>query len=273
MRGGGSHSETSRSRGVYDVAVLEKALDLLEAVAAGRSLGLSELSARTGVSKASAFRVLSTLERRGYLAKGAADRKYRPGASLLALGLSVVAGLDLVQSARPVLAELHEEFGETVNLGVLSERRVLYLDMIESHWGLRMAARVGMRDPLHSTALGKAILAHLPDDERRRLLAGYRWERSTPRTITTLRALEDELALVRARGYSVDDEENERGARCVGVAVLDRQRRPVAAISVSGPTARLGNDLIPRIGERLRAAAAEVERRLGYGVGLGAAAG
>jgi IclR family transcriptional regulator, acetate operon repressor len=249
---------------VYDVAVLGKALDLLETVAAGPDLGLSQLSERTGVSKGSAFRVLSTLESRGYLSKDGQTRKYGPGPRLLALSHSVVARLDLVHSARSVLKRLHAEFDETVNLGVLSGGQIVYVDMLESHRGLRMAAQLGARDALHSTALGKAIVAALPVAEARQLFRSYRRARATPRTLVSLDDLEADLARVRQRGYAIDDEENEVGARCVGAAVVDTAGRPVAAISVSGPASRMDGDVLERIGAAVCDAAHDIESKLGY---------
>ncbi|MBI3980005.1 MAG: IclR family transcriptional regulator [Chloroflexi bacterium] len=259
-----SHTETERDRSSYDVAVLGKALDLLEALVGSNELGLSELCLRTDVNKTSAFRVLSTLESRGYVAKHPETRKYRPGPKLVALSSALVSGLNLVQCARPVLQALQAEFGETVNLGILSDGHVLYVDMLESRHGLRTAARVGSRDALHATALGKAMLAFLPTDRANRLLASLSLTAITPRTITSLDALERELALARQRGYAIDDQENETGARCVGVPILDSARRPGAAISVSGPAWRLADDLVGLIGARLIDAASEIERAMGY---------
>jgi DNA-binding IclR family transcriptional regulator len=244
--------------------VLEKALDLLEVVANGQSLGLTELSREARISKASAFRILSTLERRGYLIKDPDTHRYRPGPELLAISLNFISGHSLVRAARPILETLHREFDETVNLGVPSEGAVLYLDIIESRHGLRMAAHIGKRDPLHSTALGKAILAALPDDELERILASYRWERRTPNTLVTPEALRQEVGLIRARGYATDYEENEVGARCVGVAICDQAGRPVGAISISGPSARLTDQAMAVMATRLQWAASEVRYRLGY---------
>lgn len=248
------------------MAVLGKALELLEELATGTESGLSQLSARTGVNKATTYRILTTLESRGYLSKDAVRRTYHPGPRLIALSCSVVSGLTVVQHARPIIERLHAEFGETVNLGVLSEGEVLYLDMLESRQGLRMAARVGARDPLHSTALGKALLAALAVDELDRVLDRYHWTRRTPRTITSRGALERELGAIRERGYAVDDGENEEGARCVGAAIRDQYGRPIAALSISAPAARLRDEAIVRIGNRLRTAVQEVERRMGMHV-------
>lgn len=251
------------TRREYDVAVLGKALDLLERLAGGGAIGLSELAVQSNVTKASAFRVLATLERRGYVAKDPASRKYAPGPRLVALSSAVLGSLDLIRRTHAMLETLHAEFGETVNLGALVDDRVVYLTILESRHGLRSAARVGARDDLHSTALGKAILAHLPAAEVEQLLGAVPLARKTPRTITERGALLRELDVSRNRGYTVDDEENEAGARCVAVALRDRTGRPVAAISVSGPAGRMDGKAIPMIGRRLAAAAADVEMGIG----------
>jgi len=249
---------------VYDVAVLHKALDLLEIITEAGGLGLAELSVRAGASKASSFRVLSTLHRRGYVSKDPVTRRYAPGPRLIALSFANVSKLQLAPRARAVLEALREEFGETVNLGILAGHDVLYLEIAESARSLRMSSEVGSRDRLHSTSLGKAILAALPPEEARVLLETYERKPATRRTIVDLEALMAELRVTRARGYSVDDEENEVGARCVGVAVVDASGRPQAAISVSGPAARVFDSTIDAIGARLSVAADEVAAMMGW---------
>lgn len=252
---------------VYDVAVLQKALDLLELITDSGDLGLAELSSRSGASKASSFRILSTLHRRGYVSKDPVTRRYTPGPRLIALSFANVSKLQLVPRARPVIEQLRDEFGETVNLGILADHDVLYLDIAESARSLRMSSEIGARDRLHSTSLGKAILATLPQDEARVLLQAYERRPATRRTITDLEALMAELRVTRDRGYSIDDEENEIGARCVGVAVTDVAGRPQAAISVSGPAARVLDATIDAIGARLVHAADELAQRMGWRTG------
>lgn len=254
----------SDGRSVYDVAVLQKSLDILEVLAQRTDLGLSELSSRTGVSKASTYRVLSTLEARGFVIKDAETRKYSPGVKLIAMSCAVVARIDLVAAARPYVVELQAAFDETVNVGILANAEVLYVDILESAQGLRMAATVGARNALHSTALGKAILSTFPISEARELLTGYRRVAATPKTIVAMEALMNDLAVAAERGYAVDDEENEVGARCVGVPVRDFSGRAVGAISISGPVARIPLELVETIGTRLETAAAGVEERMGY---------
>jgi IclR family acetate operon transcriptional repressor len=257
--------KAGRSRSIYDVAVLQKALDLLEVLAEQPDLGLSELSEKTGASKASTYRMLSTLESRGFVVKRGDTRKYAPGVQLVALSCAVVARLDLVKAARPYLEDLQRTSNETVNLGILADAQVLYVDILESDQGLRMAAHVGARDALHSTALGKAILSALPAGEARGLLDGYRRLPATPRTIVALDALMSELAATAARGYSIDDEENEAGARCVGVPIRDLAGRAIGALSLSGPSTRISDAVIVAFGRELKRAAEGIEEQMGYG--------
>lgn len=254
-----------RSRSIYDVAVLQKALDLLEVLADEPDLGLSELSEKTGASKASTYRMLSTLESRGFVVKRGDTRKYAPGAQLVALSCAVVARLDLAKAARPFMEELKRRTNETINLGILADGQVLYVNILESEQGLRMAAHVGARDALHCTSLGKAILSALPQAEARKLLSAYRRLPNTARTITALEAVMDDLAKVARRGYSIDDEENEVGARCVGVPIRDLSGRAIGAMSVSGPSTRISDEVIAALGVRLQEAAEGVEEQMGYG--------
>ncbi len=259
----GSAPEDRDPRGAYDVAVLRKALDLLTLIVADGPLGVTELSTRSGVTKPSAFRILSTLERRAFVEKDGDSRKYRPGAALITLSGAVLASLDLRRQARPALERLHDAFGETVNLGVPVGGQIVYVDMLERRQGLRTAAQVGSRDRLSSTALGKAILAALDRESAHELFRNHDRTPRTPRTIVEWQPFGLELDRVAERGYAIDDEENELGSRCIAVAICDARSRPVAAISVSGPVSRMQEPTLAQIGAALVEAADEVERQIG----------
>ena len=211
-------------RSVYDVAVLQKALDVLEIVADGPELGLSELSERSGASKASNYRILSTLESRGFLVKDPATRKYSPGPRLIAVAYGVIGRVDVVGMARPALEGVRTEFDETVNLGVLVDNQVLYVDILESAQALRMAARPGAKDPLHSTALGKAILSAMSTEDARSILKTYRRTAMTPHTLTSLEALVTELAVIPCAGIR-DRQRGERARVAVRRRAAARPRR------------------------------------------------
>lgn len=246
----------------YQIAVVARTLDVLETLAgADEPVGLTELAEQVGATKSAVFRILATLEQRGYVVKEPPTGRYRLGPRLSYLGARALRGLELRQVARPALESLFHRFRETVNLGVLDGTEIVYLDMIESDRGLRMAATLGGRDPAFSTSIGKALLAFLPPEERARHLPAVLTPR-TERTITEFAVLDGELAEVRARGFAEDRGENEAGAHCFGAPIFDHTGRPVAAISVSAPESRIGAQS-DHIGTAVRAAAEQVTQRLG----------
>lgn len=247
----------------YSIAVLDRALDLLEALAAAPGpLGVTEAARQVGASKSAAFRVLSNLERRGYVGKDLVTARYVLGTRLAFLGERSLETLDLRQLARPSMEALHRQFGETVNLGVLVGAEVVYIDMMESDHGLRMAARVGARDRAHSTALGKAMLAYLVP-ERQKIVLSRPLAQLTARTITDADDVRAELALVRARGLAEDNGENEIGARCVAAPIFDHGGAVIGAISISAPESRLDDRQTAEAGEAVKAAARAVTERVG----------
>jgi IclR family acetate operon transcriptional repressor len=158
---------------------------------------------------------------------------------------------------------LRDEFGETVNLGALSLGRVVYLEMLESERGLRTTVDVGAFDHVHTTALGRAILAALPPEEARAIVETIELVPVTSRSLVEVDAVLAEVERTRARGYAFDDEENEVGVRCIGVPIHDELGRAVAALSISGPVSRIDTGLVERVAVRLLEAAREVERGMG----------
>ena len=212
-----------------------RVLDILDAVRASREgISLTHIAEITRLPKASTFRYLTTLEGRRYVERDAETGLYRLGPELL---VSTHGHLELlVARARPHLEELRDEFQETINLAILDGDRILYLDIVESPRAMRLAARRGDRDPIHSTALGKAIAARLSDDEVLQLLASTGMQVETMRTIAAPNEYVQELEQVRTQGFALDDGEHEEGARCVAVAlpIVDMQ----AAISLSAPAIR-----------------------------------
>ena len=247
----------------YSIAVVAHTLDVLEALEhAHEPLGTTELARQLGMTKSTVFRILATLEERGYVAKDAVSARYALGPRLAALGERALSGIDLRRIARPVLERLHAAFQETVNLGVLESGEIVYIDMVESPHGLRMAARIGSRHPAHSTALGKAMLAYLPEGELDALLAVH-LTAQTEETITDPDALRRELRRVREAGTAEETGENEPGARCVGVAIFDERGRPTAAISVSGPDTRIHDEQAAAIAGALRDAAQTITQAIG----------
>ncbi|BCB77983.1 IclR family transcriptional regulator [Phytohabitans flavus] len=233
------------------VNVLVKALDILDRMATDAPCTVAHLCQHTGVTKPAAYRILKTLDQRGYVVRDEVRREYSLGPALYGLSRAARNSTDLVRLIRPAMQALHEEFGETVNLGVVSHGQVLYLDAIESAQRLRTTVQIALRDNIHTTALGKSILAALPEREVREQLVEADWSPVTPNTLGSAEELLADLPRFRAQGYAVDDEENELGSRCVAASILDSAGRPVAAISVSAPTSRMTDETLVAIGERL----------------------
>ncbi|MQY14561.1 Transcriptional repressor IclR [Streptomyces sp. RB5] len=240
------------------VQSLERAFDLLERMAdAGGEVGLSELSASSGLPLPTIHRLMRTLVACGYV-RQQTNRRYALGPRLIRLGESSARLLGTW--ARPYLARLVEETGETANMALLDGDEVVYVAQVPSRHSMRMFTEVGRRVLPHSTGVGKALLADTPEEDVRALLARTGMPAATERTITTPDAFLDALARVRREGYAVDDNEQEIGVRCLAVAVPDAPTR--AALSVSGPAGRVTDATTERIVPVLQQVARELSRSL-----------
>lgn len=225
------------------VGVLVKATQVLRAL--GRSevpLGPTELAQLTGLDRSAVHRILITLARERLVERSGASGTYHLGIGLAALGLIAVNRLDLRRIARPHLEALFARCGETVNLAVLDGDAILYIDIIETQRGLRMASAIGGRDPLSTTALGKAILAFLPEERQNALVAKLPLPLRTPHSLRTRAELHRALARVREEGIALDNEEQELGACCVSAPIFGLANEVAGALSVSTPTVRFDDE-------------------------------
>jgi IclR family transcriptional regulator, acetate operon repressor len=214
---------------------VEKAMRILEALAVEDGPHrLMDVAERAGVPRSTAYRVLATLGAEGF-AQNCGDGRYGIGTRLGGLGARIVRMLSA--GVGPTLQELQRGAGgNTVHLAVRVGDHAVYLHKVDSDKPYEMRSRVGNQLRLHCTAIGKAILAHLPRPEVEAIVVSAGMESRTPATITDVAALHAELAVVRERGYAVDDEENEPTVRCIGAVVLDRAGRPRGGVSVSTVT-------------------------------------
>jgi IclR family acetate operon transcriptional repressor len=255
----------------YLVQPVAKALAVLAFVEdAGQEVGLSDVARALGLPKTSAFRYLYTLAAAGFVGYGSSRDRYRAGPRLHRGREAEIDVPRLRELALPAMSTLRARFNETINLGVPDRDRVVYVEMIESSRALRMQARIGERHPLNSTSLGKAILAFMAEDERAPLL-GVPLKAMTPRTTVDPAALRRQLRDIARRGFAIETGENEEGLMCIGVPILARGGRPVAALSLSAPEARMTRPTRLEVIAALRTAAGSVSRRLGYRGGLGPA--
>lgn len=242
-----------------------RAVSLLEALADAppEGMGVSEISKSIGANRSTVYRILSALRPLGYIRDGIEPGTVRLGFRVVELGEKVMGQIDIRRVVRPHLRELATITEETCHLGVLDGLEVVKADMAESEHSIRVFSVPGMRLPVHSTSMGKALLAAMPEDERAALLDQMELTAITPDTITDRGRLEENLAEITERGFSMDLGENESGGRCVGAAILDREGHPVAALSASGPESRMDDERMLRQGRQVKAMADLIGRELG----------
>jgi IclR family pca regulon transcriptional regulator len=259
-------TNNSRESSSYTVEALAKGLRILALFSEKRpSLRLTEIVSLTGVPMPTAFRLVATLEGEGYLER-LPDGAVRPGAGVLMLGFAALRGLDLVQTSSVILRELFAQTKQTVNLGVLSQDRVVYVARLQSDSVLVTAnITVGSTLPAIVTSMGKVLLASLPDDELRKRIAPSSFSGSWgPNAIRNMASLKQELTVVRERGFAYQDEELVSGLRSIAAPVRQNDGRVVAAVNVAVPAREFSvEQLRKKIREPLIAACTQISRRLG----------
>lgn len=251
---------------------VERALNILEA-AAHRREGLtnSEISRKLGIPKSSASYILRTMERRGYLRRDGETGKYRLGLKILSLGGDAQANLDIADVALPFMRALEEKIHMTVHLAVLDQGEAVYIEKVEAPGFFKVNTWVGRRMFLHSTSVGKCLLAWLPKQEVEAIVKQQGLKKRTPKTITTMTRLFADLERVKGEGYAMDDEENSLGARCLGAPVFDVTGKVVAALGASGTLTQVDEASMPRLAEALKETARRISRQLQRSGAAGAA--
>jgi DNA-binding IclR family transcriptional regulator len=257
----GQDPEVDGGATVKPTRTLLRGLQVLEALARSpEPLGPTRVADAVDLDKATAGRLLFTLAEAGYV-QAADHGTYRLTARLLELAQAAPLAPQLRERARPHLLALRDATGETVHLGIREEARVVYIDKFEGTHPVRLVSAVGQSMPVHTTALGKAALAWMDEGSRERLLADLVLEPRTERSITTGEELRRELRAARARGFAIDDRENEEHATCVGAPILGPGDEVQAMISVSGPSYRV-MDAVDELGARCRSTADEISNEL-----------
>jgi IclR family acetate operon transcriptional repressor len=251
----------------YWVRAVDRTVGLLEAIAeSGRDKTLAEVARHAGMPEPSALRYLATLSARGLVERhGTGEQsRYRLGLGAFVLAERAVGNPDIRSLALPFMQTLLDRYQETVNLAVFRQRRLVIIEVLEGLRSIRQGARVGEQDRLRSTALGKAVLASYSDKEALALARAEPAVKRTANTITTDTALLKELSSVRARGYSVDNEEDEVGLRCIGVAIRGPHGEPLG-LSISGPSQVFSAEVVRDAGPVLCQIAGELSSRLAPG--------
>lgn len=237
---------------------------ILGALGDAGQIGISELSQRLGLSKTTVHRVLQTLKALGYVAQEIETDRYRLTIRLFELGAKALESVDLVREADVEMRRVAQATREAVHLGAFDEDAIVYIHKIDSDYGLRMQSRIGRRNPLYSTAIGKVLLAWMEPADAREVLSHVEFRKSTPRTLASADAVLGILPRVREQGYGEDNEEQEEGLQCIAVPVFDRFGRVAAGLSISFPTMRCGADTKPHYVALLKDAGRAISARLGY---------
>ncbi len=247
----------------YLLGSLNRGLAVLDCFTQRESWSLAELAQHLQQSKATLFRVLHTLEEFGYLDKDSATARYTLGLRCYALGSAAMRQEQLRWQALPPLQDLARETGETVYVGILYDGDAVCVQIVDGTQVVRMHSFVGKRSPAHASALGKVLLAQLPEADLAEFIAQHPLKRFTPTTIATPKALRSELARIRADGHALDREEMELGLRCIGVPITDHTGRITATLALSAPASRMDAARTEALLPRLKAAAQRISRMLG----------
>jgi IclR family acetate operon transcriptional repressor len=247
------------------VRSVARALDIIETLGTSENpLGLQDLSKRLGLPHPTVHRLLGTLQNKGFVHRDPLTGTYSLAVKVLRLQATMATRRSLVVPAIPVLNHLAQELGQTVHLGVLAGEQVMYVESRRYPPYPYRYLPPGRVNPVHSSSLGKALTAFLPEEELEGLLALLSFEARTPQTLTSKQAFLECLAEVRRQRYAVDWEENEEGVCCVGAPVRDHTGRVVAAISTTELTAQVARERIPEIATVVVGAAEELSRALGW---------
>ena len=254
----------NKSAPAYPIGSVDNALKLLVMFRTQREIRLTDAAQRLGVARSTAHRLLAMLEYHDFVAHDPDTRVYVAGPTLVEVGMAVVSGTDtgVLDYARPVMAALSEESGETVNLGILRGRDMLFIDCIEGPKPVRVGARTGVVLPAHCTSAGKALLALLPKEAFRRLYRNEELDHATEKSITSRSDLERDLQKIRRAGYATNFGESEPEIHAVGAAIVDPLGRPRAALALAAPRPRLGPANVQAVAALVVRAAAEIGRQL-----------
>jgi IclR family transcriptional regulator, acetate operon repressor len=242
---------------------LDRALDVLDALAGANGLTLTELASHLDQSPATMYRVLTTLQLREIVEMDPQTQTWHIGAMAFRLGSAFLRRSSIVERSRPVMRDLMETTGETSNLAIERNGEIMFVSQIETNESIRAFFPPGTLSPMHASGIGKALLSCFPERRLDQFLRARDLTRFTDKTITTPATLKEELIVIRDRGWALDDEEKASGMRCIAAPIHDIYGEAVAGISISGPTQRLPRSSVDAIGALVANAASLVSRSIG----------
>jgi IclR family KDG regulon transcriptional repressor len=245
------------------VAAVLKVFAILQTLAERGETGISELSVKLAMPKATVYRFLQTMKTLGYVRQAPETERYGLAVRLFELGAKAMQYPDLIELAKPYMQQLSDATGETVHLGTLIDSEILYVHKVDSKHILGMYSRVGRRAPLHCTAIGKVLMAWEQPTRRAAILEGCEFTRFREKTITSRADFDVELERTRQQGFGQDSEEFDDHIRCAAIPIFDANQQVVAGLSVSFPTFRYDMAKEPELVAMLREASRQISQQLG----------
>jgi len=246
------------------VQSLTRGLSILEALAkTDGGITLTDLAHRVSLPPSTTHRLLSTLEKMGYVYQAGNLGLWYVGLHAFTVGAGFLANRDFVGESHAYMRRLMEQSGETANLAIIDGTEAVFIAQVQCHEMMRILVKIGGRVPLHASGVGKALFAALPDEQIDAILKVKGLPRITPHTIVAPETMWAALKVIRHRGYSFDDEEHAPGTRCVAATIFDEHAEPLGAISLAGPASRLPDERIRQLGPAVAHTAEELTRKVG----------
>ncbi|MFC7062417.1 IclR family transcriptional regulator [Halobacillus seohaensis] len=227
-------------------------------------LKISEISLKLGLNKSTVHSLLKTLKEHDYISQNVETGKYSLGMKLVERSNFLMNSMDIRSIAKQPLVELSMDTGLAVHLVILDGHTGVYIDKVDSPTAVIGYSRLGRRVPVHSSAVGKVLLAYQSEEARNEILENYHYQKHTEKTISTYQAFQEELTKVLENGYAIDDEENEPGITCLAIPIYDHASKVTAAVSISAPSAQFAGDHIHPVISKLKQTGVAISKKLGY---------
>ncbi len=240
-----------------------RTLNLLEYLSEKGEVSVSECSNHFNINKSTAHRFLASMKYVGFVDQNPENQKYKLSLKVFEIGNKVIEDLNLREVAKPIMHELGDKTGETINLGIIDNYDVVYIEKVLSKNTLRQDSPIGGRDPIHSTAMGKAIIAFKPLEYVEEYIKTKGLTKVTENTITNVEKFYTELKSVREKGYTIDAEETVVGLSCIAAPIFNNENKIVASVSISSPKQRLDKDIMNIYKEEVKDAARRISKQLG----------
>lgn len=248
----------------YNVPALDKAFAIIETLAGhDQPLGITELCKLLGLPKTTVFFIVNKLDQMDYIVK-TQEGKYQLSTKFMSIGINMLNKFDIRSVAKPFMQRLFEESGLTVHLAIVEKGEAVYIDKVDKQGFIMVSTYIGQRNPIHASAIGKAIAAYLPDSKLDEIIEERGLPRFTEKTITSTADFKAALETIRRSGYAIDDEDAEYGIRCVGAPIFNHENKVVASVGVTSLRADLPDSALDGLGAKVKATAMQISQQLGY---------